>query len=165
MVSLDSDEEEHDDKEELQGPFVGPHSNNQGTLNFDFENEDGQATLQNVLKRLGGRWYASPMLCNTKEPHVMGLYRAHYGGAHLQTNYKYSVTGESSNNGFFVNQQVEESLIGISLSKSTPAVKQSPLSLTQRSKKHNRKKELIAEERKLQAATFCQLYTNWLLGG
>nr|GEV29656.1 protein argonaute PNH1-like [Tanacetum cinerariifolium] len=50
------------------------------------------------------------------EPQVIGLYRAHYGGADLQTNYKYSITGESSNNGFFVNQQVEESLIGLSLS-------------------------------------------------
>nr|GEZ03307.1 hypothetical protein [Tanacetum cinerariifolium] len=50
-------------------------------------------------------------------------YQAHYSGINLQTNNKYSVTevGESSN-GFIVNQQVEESPIGLSLSKSTPVV-------------------------------------------
>nr|GEV15645.1 RNA-directed DNA polymerase, eukaryota [Tanacetum cinerariifolium] len=54
-------------------------------------------------------------------------YQAHYSGINLQTNYKYSVTevGESSN-GFIVNQQVEKSPIGLSLSKSTPVLSEPP---------------------------------------
>ncbi|GKB75798.1 hypothetical protein Tco_0942693 [Tanacetum coccineum] len=83
-------------------------------------------------------------------------YQAHYSGVNLQTNYKYSVNevGEPSNR-FIVNQQVEESPIGLSLSKSTPVVNQSQSSLTQRSNKQNRKKKLIAsEDSKLKAVNF-----------
>ncbi|GJT13934.1 hypothetical protein Tco_0860976 [Tanacetum coccineum] len=72
-------------------------------------------------------------------------------GVHLQTSYKNSVTevGESSNR-IIIDQQVEESPIGLSLSKSTPVVNQS-----QTSNKQKRKKELIAsEESKLKAVNF-----------